>query len=61
MMTGTCLTVPSSGSVAPRRPDLDMDDFAFIIPLDCKTSMPVASRKHIVAVGLRSKISERSG
>ena len=39
--------VTTSGHVAPERhaSDPDLDGFAFIIPLDCKTSTPVASRK----------------
>jgi hypothetical protein len=34
--------VPTSGHVAPERLD---PEFAFLIPLDCKTSTPVAPRR----------------
>jgi len=39
--------VTTSGHIAPERhaSDPDLDGFAFIIPLDCKTSTPVTSRK----------------
>lgn len=43
------LAVPSVGRIVPeRQANHDngfVDDFAFVIPLDCRTSTPVASRK----------------
>jgi hypothetical protein len=41
--------VPTSRRIAPERLDPELDDFAFIIPLDCKTSTPVASRKRKIS------------
>ncbi len=37
--------VPGFGGLAPERQAVDLDDFAFAIPLDCVTSTPVATRK----------------
>lgn len=39
------LAVPGFGRVAPERQAIDLNDFAFVIPLDCATSAPVAARK----------------
>jgi len=47
--------VPGSGRVAPERPDPDLDDFAYIIPLDCPTSTPVASQKRCPKKVLRAQ------
>ncbi|KAI0247415.1 hypothetical protein BJV78DRAFT_1245566 [Lactifluus subvellereus] len=42
--------VPGSGRVTAQRPlaGSDFDDFAYIIPLDCPTSTPAASRKRVL-------------
>jgi hypothetical protein len=39
------LAVPGCGRVASERQAIDLGDFAFVIPLDCATSTPVAARK----------------
>jgi len=55
------LAVPGSNSARlvpnTQDPSPDLDEFAFIIPLDCRTSTPVASRKR----GLRKGVGFRQG
>jgi hypothetical protein len=48
------LAVPGFGRVAPERRTIDLDDFAFVIPLNCATSTPVAARKRALKKGLLS-------
>jgi hypothetical protein len=54
--------VPGSGfttCTTPKRQAIGIDDFAYLIPLDCKTSTPVAARRRTLASGKASPASER--
>jgi len=44
--------VPSFNHTAPKRQVVGMDEFAYLIPLDCLTSTPVAPRKRTLRKGL---------
>ena len=44
--------VPSFGCAAQKRQAVGMDEFAYVIPLDCLTSTPVAARKRTLKKGL---------
>jgi hypothetical protein len=54
------LAVPGFGGVSQERQALDRDEFAFIVPLDCPTSTPMASRKRPGLPGSRAGMSAKA-